>query len=199
MRLTTANDLKTPGARARAAGALAGIALLAACSPAAKHGNSAAATAVPPTAEEALATVESAEATFTSGNAEAIMAHYAPGAVFFDASIAEPTDDRATATKWTENFVAMKPSNLSTEGRKIQILDADTFIASGIGTLDAVVKGRPTKLSMRYTDVYEKQADGRWLIVHEHLSMPPKGEGSAKASTTMPAAAKGTTESNMAQ
>lgn len=168
---------------------LAGIALVAtACAPGATDNAASGSAATPPTEAEAAATVDKVEATFTSGSAATIMENYAPGAVFFDPMVAEPTDDRATATKWTEGFVAMKPSAFSPGNRKVQVLDADTFITSGIGTMDAVVDNRPTKLSMRYTDVYQKQADGSWLVVHEHLSVPPKAEAGAAAAPAANAA-----------
>jgi ketosteroid isomerase-like protein len=32
---------------------------------------------------------------------------------------------------------------------------------------------------MRFTDVYQKQDDGSWKIVHEHLSNVPTAEGGA--------------------
>lgn len=186
----TARSRRTGATTALGRTTLAALALLAACSPTSTH-NAATTAPAPLTEAEAAAVADRTETTFTSGNAETIMAHYAPDAVFFDPSVAEPTADRATATKWAENFVAMKPTAFSPGTRRIQILDADTFITSGIGTMDAVTDGRPTKLAMRYTDVYEKQADGTWLIVHEHLSMPPKGEAAAATPTAsaMPPAA----------
>jgi ketosteroid isomerase-like protein len=36
---------------------------------------------------------------------------------------------------------------------------------------------RPT-VSERFTDVFQRQADGSWKIVHEHVSMPPSPSGS---------------------
>ena len=156
-------------------GSLAGIVLLAAaCSPSANDNAANGIAAALPTEADATAAIDKVEASFTSGNAQTIMANYAPGAVFFDPMVTEPTDDRATATKWTEGFVAMKPTAFSPGARRIQVLDANTFISSGVGTMDATVDNRPTKLQMRYTDVYQKQADGSWQVVHEHLSVPPK-------------------------
>lgn len=176
-------------------GTLAGIILLAAaCAPSASD-NAANGTAVTPLTEaEAAAAIDKVEATFTSGNAQTIMANYAPGAVFFDPMVTEPTDDRATATKWTEGFVAMKPTAFSPGTRRIQVLDADTFISSGVGTMDATVDNRPTRLSMRYTDVYQKQSDGSWQVVHEHLSVPPKGETAPAPSPEAAAGAKPSAE-----
>lgn len=128
----------------------------------------------PLTQDEAKAIVDKAEASWTAGDTAKIMAFYAPGAVMFDAVAPAPTTNRGVQTKWTDAFVAMKPSNLRAPDRRVQVLDADTIIASGTATVDAAAP-KPGSVSIRYTDVYQKQADGTWLIVHEHLSDVPKG------------------------
>ena len=132
----------------------------------------------PPTQDEAKAIVDKAEASFTSGDAAKIMTFYAPGAVMFDVVAPAPTTNRGLQTKWTESFVAMKPSNFRVPDKRVQVLDADTIIASGTGTVDAAAP-KPGPVTIRYTDVYQKQADGNWLIVHEHLSDVPKGSAPA--------------------
>ncbi len=126
--------------------------------------------ATPPSPAEAAAIVEASEATFTSGDAARIMAQYAEGAVMFDAGRAQPTDDRATQRRLTEAFARMGLSEMQIADKHVQVLDGDTIVASGIGTFDLPGGSR---VSIRYSDVYQKQPDGRWLIVHEHLSMPP--------------------------
>lgn len=128
---------------------------------------------VKPTVEEAAKIVDKAEASFTTGDTTRIMEHYAPDAVFFDPGVNDPTRDRATATKWTETFVAMKPTSYSAGDRVLQVLDAHTIISSGIATMDISSDKGPTKIRTRYTDVYQQQPDGTWLIVHEHLSNLP--------------------------
>ena len=151
--------------RIRLALTVAGAAIaLAGCSNAAKS----------LTQDEAKAIVDKAEASWTSGDTAKIMAFYAPGAVMFDVVAPAPTTNRGVQTKWTDSFVAMKPSNLRVPDKRVQVLDADTIIASGTGTVDAAAP-KPGPVSIRYTDVYQKQADGNWLIVHEHLSDVPKG------------------------
>jgi ketosteroid isomerase-like protein len=35
---------------------------------------------------------------------------------------------------------------------------------------------RPT-ISARFTDVFQRQRDGSWKIVHEHVSLPPAPAG----------------------
>jgi uncharacterized protein (TIGR02246 family) len=123
---------------------------------------------------EAERVVGDAYAAFTSGDAVAMMAHYAPGAVVVDAANNAPTADRTTITKWTADFAALKPSDLTTEPHFVQAIDGDTIVSSGIAAFLADVGGRRQRVSVRYTHVFERQADGRWLIVAEHNSIPPQ-------------------------
>lgn len=127
--------------------------------------------AVAPTTEEAAAIVDAAEGQWTSADTAKIMAAYKEGGVWFDPVAVEPSADRAVQTKWTDGFTAMKLTQKSMAAKTVQVLDADTIVASGIATLKSGAEGEP--VTFRYTDVYEKQPDGKWLIVHEHLSAPP--------------------------
>jgi len=68
----------------------------------------AAAAAAVPTQAEATAIVDGAEAQWNSGDAARIMALYKDGAVMFDVAAPAPSDDRATQTRWTEAFAAMR-------------------------------------------------------------------------------------------
>ena len=127
--------------------------------------------------DEAEKIVGAAHAAFTSGDAFQIMEHYAPGASVFDPAHIDATTDRATQTKWTADFVAMKPSDLVTQPREVRALDADTIVASGIAAFLAQMGPNRQRLRVRYSQVFERQSDGRWLIVHEHMSMPPGPAG----------------------
>jgi ketosteroid isomerase-like protein len=129
------------------------------------------------TQAEATAIAERAEASFTTGDVDAIMRQYAKGAVMIDASNPTPSTDRAVQTGWAKAFVSMKPADYHVPDRHIQILGPDAFISSGteMATIQAGT-ARPT-ISARYTDVYQRQSDGSWKIVHEHVSMPPTAPG----------------------
>jgi hypothetical protein len=131
----------------------------------------------PVTEAEATAVAERAEASFTTGNVDAIMAQYASGAVMIDASNAAPSTDRKVQTGWAKAFVSMKPTDYHVPDRHIQLLGPDAFISSGteMATIEAGA-ARPT-ISARFTDVFERQRDGSWKIVHEHVSMPPTAAG----------------------
>ncbi|HUR41558.1 MAG TPA: DUF4440 domain-containing protein, partial [Verrucomicrobiae bacterium] len=61
-----------------------------------------------------------------------------------------------------------------TNPRIVQSLNDDTIVSSGIAAFLADVGGRRQRVSVRYTHVFAKQADGRWLIVAEHNSIPPQ-------------------------
>jgi ketosteroid isomerase-like protein len=127
----------------------------------------------PPSTAEATRIAEAAEANFTTGDAKKIMAQYADGAVMFDAAQPAFTTDRKVQTGWAQAFVSMKPADYHVPDRQIQILGPDAFVSSGT-EMYTIASGsaRPT-ISLRFTDVFQRQRDGSWKIVHEHLSLPP--------------------------
>jgi hypothetical protein len=127
----------------------------------------------PVTKAEATKIAERAEATFTTGDVNAIMRQYAAGAVMFDASHPELSTDRKVQTGWARDFVSMKPADYHVPDRQIQLLGPEAFVSSGteVFTVEAGA-ARPT-VSARFTDVFQRQRDGSWKIVHEHVSLPP--------------------------
>ena len=129
------------------------------------------------TKAEASRIAEQAEASFTSGNVDAVMKQYANDAVMFDAAHPNLSTDRAVQTGWARDFVSMKPANYRVPDRQIQLLGPDAFISSGteMFTIESGA-ARPT-ISARFTDVFQRQRDGNWKIVHEHISMPPTPPG----------------------
>ena len=131
----------------------------------------------PVTEAEATQIAEQAEASFTTGNTKAIMAQYAGNAVMIDAAAPGPSADRKIQTGWANNFVSMKPADYKVVDRHIQLVGNDAFVSSGIETFTVVAgEVRPT-VSARFTDVFQRQKDGSWKIVHEHVSMPPQASG----------------------
>jgi hypothetical protein len=127
----------------------------------------------PVTQAEAVKIAEQAEAAFTGGDTNAIMAQYAMNAVMIDASAPVPSTDRKAQTGWAQSFVSMKPADYHVPDRHIQIVGPDAFVSSGteVFTVEAGT-ARPT-VSARFTDVFQRQKDGTWKIVHEHVSVPP--------------------------
>jgi hypothetical protein len=125
------------------------------------------------TTAEATKIAEQAEANFTTGKVDDVMRQYANGAVMFDASHPNYSTDRKVQTGWASDFVSMKPADYRVPDRQIQIVGPDAFISSGTEVFTiASGMARPT-ISARFTDVFQRQRDGSWKIVHEHVSLPP--------------------------
>ena len=129
------------------------------------------------TKAEAATIAEQAEANFTTGKVDDVMRQYAEGAVLFDAGHPTLSTDRKVQTGWARDFVSMKPADYHVPDRQIQLLGPDAFISSGteVFTIESGTT-RPT-LSARFTDVFQRQSDGSWKIVHEHVSLPPASQG----------------------
>jgi uncharacterized protein (TIGR02246 family) len=134
----------------------------------------------PVTTAEAARIAEQAEANFTKGDVNAVMAQYAKDAVMIDAASPRPSRDRSIQASWAKTFVSMQPADYTVVDRQIQLLGGDAFISSGIETFTvAAGAARPT-VSARFTDVFQRQTDGSWKIVNEHVSMPPQLGAAAK-------------------
>ncbi|HEY7006617.1 MAG TPA: nuclear transport factor 2 family protein [Sphingomicrobium sp.] len=131
----------------------------------------------PVTEAEATAIAERAEASFTTGDVSAIMNQYANGAVMIDASNAAPSTDRKVQTGWSRAFVSMKPAGYHVPDRHIQIVGPDAFVSSGTEVFTVQAGAANPTVSARFTDVFQRQRDGSWKIVHEHVSMPPTPTG----------------------
>lgn len=135
----------------------------------------------PVTKAEATKIAEQAEASFTTGDVNAIMRQYADGAVMFDGSHPTFTTDRKVQTGWARDFVSMKPADYHVPDRQIQIVGPDAFVSSGTEVFTvAAGAARPT-ITARFTDVFQRRSDGGWKIVHEHVSMPPAPAGAQNA------------------
>lgn len=127
----------------------------------------------PVTEAQASSIAQQAEATFTTGDTRAIMAQYADNAVMIDAAAPNPSVDRKVQTGWANDFVSMKPADYRVVDRHIQLVGNDAFVSSGIETFTVGAGAARPTVSARFTDVFQRQKDGSWRIVHEHVSMPP--------------------------
>lgn len=131
----------------------------------------------PVTEAQAAQIAAAAEASFTSGDLGKIMDNYADGAVMIDASRVDPSTDRKIQSGWTKSFVSMKPADYQVAARHIQLLGPDAFISSGVERFSVEAGAARPTVSARFTDVFQRQKDGRWKIVNEHVSMPPTPTG----------------------
>jgi ketosteroid isomerase-like protein len=130
-------------------------------------------TAQPVTKTEATRIAEAAEANFTTGDVKKVMAQYADGAVMFDSAHPGLSTDRKVQTGWAQDFVSMKPGDYHVPDRQIQLLGPDAFISSGTEMFTVQAGSQRPTISARFTDVFQRQSDGSWKIVHEHVSLPP--------------------------
>lgn len=150
---------------------LIALAILGACKP--KEAEQA--RLAPVTEKQAETIVEATQKSFTSGDAAAIMSHYADGAVMFDQGLLAPVADRQMQTRLTQGFAASQPRDFTTANRAIQILDPDTFVVSGVLSFTIQLGQARQPIRSRFTQVYQRQADGTFKIAHEHISAPPAG------------------------
>ena len=131
----------------------------------------------PVTQAEAVRIAEQAEASFTTGDVNAIMRHYADNAVMIDAAGPAPSADRKVQTGWARNFVSMQPAEFTVPDCRIQLLGPDAFISSGTETFTVAAGAARPRVSARFSDVFQRQKDGAWKIVHEHVSVLPSPAG----------------------
>ena len=72
---------------------------------------------------------------------------------------------------WQE-FVAMFPGAITVEQSQLKIdVDGNMAYARSIEHLAGDIKGGKLDFTVRLTDVFRK-INGKWLIVHEHVSVP---------------------------
>ena len=130
---------------------------------------------VPPTQAQAAKIIEATDQSYTSGDTNRIMANYANDAVMFDQGLLAPVADRQLQTKLTQGFAASQPRDFSVANRAIQVLDAETFVSSGVTSFTIQLGQARQPVRARFTQVYQRQPDGTFKIVHEHMSAPPAG------------------------
>ena len=108
-----------------------------------------------------------------SMDAAKINATYAPEIAGFDMVMPALISDRATWNKAADGFAAAKIDGIEATARKIQVLNADTFIVSQSDKITSSTLPKNNS-AVRCTDVFERGVDGKWLIVNEHCSAEPK-------------------------
>ncbi len=122
---------------------------------------------------DAKTVTDATVATWGSMDGAKIDALYSPDVVGFDVFAAPLSTDRANWTKNQKGFAEAKFDKVNVTSSNTQILGDDDFIFSSVATLTSMV-GSLKSLTIRCTDVFHKQADGKYLIVNEHCSVPPK-------------------------
>jgi ketosteroid isomerase-like protein len=131
--------------------------------------------------------IEARAAVLKTGDVETMLSYYAPEVVRY--TLAPPlrqlddAHDRVPVEKWLATFEA--PPTREVTRLEITASD-DVAFATSIESLSAVPKGmtEPFTLWLRATKGLRK-IDGRWLITHEHDSVPFEMDGSLRASVDL--------------
>ncbi|MBB2947409.1 ketosteroid isomerase-like protein [Actinoplanes lutulentus] len=118
------------------------------------------------------------------GDAEAILAHYAPAFVEYSLAppLRQPGDSRdpAPLRAWMATFEAPPRREVT----QLEITtDGDVAFATSLDAMTAIPRGatEPFTLWFRVTHGL-RRIDGRWLVTHEHESVPFEMDGSFRAS-----------------
>lgn len=153
--------------------ACAAFALAACQAPAPTATEAPAPVAVAPTEAEAVALFDRYAATLAANDPVAIAAQFTPNAVVLSTTTNDVIKTAEAELKDATEYTALKATPVL-NSREVQVLDADTIVTTAVMTFDFKRGTRATWLAMRVTDVFQKQGDGSWLIVNEHLSPMPK-------------------------
>jgi ketosteroid isomerase-like protein len=125
--------------------------------------------------------IERKAALLETGDAAAVMSYYAPGFVEF--SLAPPLRQSGPPSlkAWMDSF-ASPPRR---EVTQLEITaDGDVAFATSLDCLSAVPRGSTEGFRMWFrVTLGLRRIDGRWLVTHEHESVPFEMDGSFRAST----------------
>ncbi|MEV5436655.1 SgcJ/EcaC family oxidoreductase [Streptomyces sp. NPDC052682] len=132
--------------------------------------------AKPVTKAQVLGLFDQWNAALQTGDPKKVAALYASDGVLLPTVSNQVRTDRAEIVDYFEHFLKNKPFGTKIESH-VNILDADNAIDTGtyeFALTDPKTRVKST-VKARYTYVYEKQPDGRWLIVNHHSSKMPEG------------------------
>jgi len=133
--------------------------------------------------DEIREVIEGKAALLGTGDVEAILSYYAPSFVEYDLAppLRQPGDGRnpARLEAWIATFEA-PPRRAVTE---LEITtDGDVAFATSLDCLTAVPRGSAESFSLWFrVTVGLRRIGGRWLVTHEHESVPFEMDGSFRA------------------
>ncbi len=130
----------------------------------------------PVTKAQVLGLFDKWNAALQTGDPRKVAALYAKDAVLLPTVSDDVRSDRAGIVDYFEHFLRNKPVGTKIESH-VNVLDRNTVIDAGTYefALTDPETGQKSTVEARYTYAYEKQADGRWLIVNHHSSKMPEG------------------------
>jgi ketosteroid isomerase-like protein len=131
--------------------------------------------------------VERKAALLETGDAKAILSHYADTFVEYNLAppLRQPGDSRdpAPLEAWLAGFEAPPRREVT----QLEITaDGDVAFATSIDCLTATPRGSAESFSLWFrVTLGLRRIDGRWLVTHEHESVPFEMDGSFRASVTL--------------
>ncbi|MFI6804202.1 SgcJ/EcaC family oxidoreductase [Streptomyces luteogriseus] len=132
--------------------------------------------AKPVTKAQVLGLFDRWNAALQTGDPKKVADLYAKDAVLLPTVSNQVRTDRAGIVDYFEHFLQNKPVGTKVES-VVNVLDRDTVIDTGVYEFSLTDHGTGEKSTVkaRYTYAYEKQPNGRWLIVNHHSSKMPQG------------------------
>ncbi|MEU9625355.1 SgcJ/EcaC family oxidoreductase [Streptomyces luteogriseus] len=130
----------------------------------------------PVTKAQVLGLFDRWNAALQTGDPKKVADLYAKDAVLLPTVSNQVRTDRAQIVDYFEHFLRNKPVGTKVES-VVNVLDRDTVIDTGVYEFSLTDHGTGEKSTVkaRYTYAYEKQPNGRWLIVNHHSSKMPQG------------------------
>ena len=131
--------------------------------------------------------IEGRAAVLKTGDVRTLLSYYAPEVVQFSLAppLQQPLDGRdpEPLERWIATFEA-PPTREVTQLRITA--DGDVAFASSIDSVAATPKGMTEGFRLWYrVTLGLRRIDGRWLITHEHQSVPFEMDGSFRASVDL--------------
>jgi uncharacterized protein (TIGR02246 family) len=125
--------------------------------------------------QEANAIADNVIATFATRDPERLAAHYTSDRLMLDNAQNRPYAGTPQFMAFARRLMAANPTQ-HVRHRTITVLNADIFVNTTIGSVSVdTPQGRGAFL-IRYTQIFQRQADGSWKIAVEHLSDAPQAE-----------------------
>ena len=132
--------------------------------------------AKPVTKTQVLGLFDQWNAALQTGDPKKVADLYAKDAVLLPTVSNQVRTDRAGIVDYFEHFLQNEPKGTKIES-VVNVLDRDTVIDTGVYefALTDHDTGEKSTVKARYTYAYEKQPNGKWLIVNHHSSKMPEG------------------------
>lgn len=129
--------------------------------------------------------IEGKAALLETGDAKAVLSHYAETFVEYNLAppLRQPGDGRDPAA--LEAWIATFQAPPRREVTQLEITtDGDVAFATSIDRLTATPRGAHESFTLWFrVTLGLRRIDGRWLVTHEHESVPFEMDGSFRAST----------------